>query len=97
MHVDISKTKGPNGRVYSRALLRTSFRDEQGKVRHQTVANLSQCTPAQIQAIRLALNSPELVQQTHELRQAQVTGCRGEAGLGERPPVLDGCPRRQYP
>jgi len=50
MYVDVSKTRGK----YVRYLLRQSFR-EGGKVRHRTVANLSGCTPEEIQAIRIAL------------------------------------------
>jgi len=50
MYVDISKSRGK----YVRYLLRQSFRDG-GKVRHRTVANLSGCTPEEIQAIRIAL------------------------------------------
>ena len=34
---------------------RESYRDA-GKVNHRTVANLSQCSPAEVEAIRLALS-----------------------------------------
>ena len=46
MHVDESHS-GP----YVRYLLRDSYRQE-GKVRHRTIANLSRCSPQEIQAIR---------------------------------------------
>ena len=49
MHVDESHS-GP----YVRYLLRDSYRQD-GKVRHRTIANLSRCSPQEIQAIRLAL------------------------------------------
>ena len=49
MYVDQS-TSGK----YSRFLLRESYRDK-GKVKHRTIANLSACSPAEIAAIRLAL------------------------------------------
>ena len=39
---------------YKRFLLRESYRDN-GQVKHRTVANLSACSPAEIDAIRLAL------------------------------------------
>ena len=53
-----------DGRTYRRALLRNSYRDK-GKVRHNTIANLSQCQDDEIDAIKLALkhkkNLTELV------------------------------------
>ena len=52
MYLDRSKTT-LNGKTYHRVLLRQSYRD-QGKVKHRTVANLSACSPEEIQAIELA-------------------------------------------
>ena len=49
MHVDESHS-GP----YIRRLLRDSFRQD-GKVKHRTIANISSCSPEEIQAIKLAL------------------------------------------
>ena len=43
---------------YTRHLLRENYRQD-GKVKHRTVANLSQCSPEEIQAIRLALKHKE--------------------------------------
>jgi transposase len=43
-----------NGKTYRRVLLRNSYRVE-GKVRHQSIANLSQCSDAEIEAMKLAL------------------------------------------
>lgn len=50
MYVDVSKSQGK----YTRYLLRESYR-EKGKVKHRTVANISQCSEEEIEAIRLAL------------------------------------------
>jgi len=53
MYVDTSKSI-QNGKVYTRALLRESYR-EKGKVKHRTIANISKCSDKEIQAIKLAL------------------------------------------
>jgi transposase len=53
MYVDISTVRRGT-QSYTRFLLRESFRDE-GKVKHRTIANLSQCSAQEIEAIRLAL------------------------------------------
>jgi len=53
MYVDASTVRRGN-KTYTRYLLRESFR-EAGKVKHRTIANLSQCSAAEIEAIRLAL------------------------------------------
>lgn len=53
MYVDTSQSK-VRGKIYTRHLLRESFR-EGGKVKHRTIANLSSCSPEEIEAIRLAL------------------------------------------
>src|SRR5712691_2387611 len=42
------------GKTYTRHLLRESYRAN-GKVLHRTIANVSQCSEAEIDAIRLAL------------------------------------------
>src|SRR5438128_2142140 len=53
MYVDTSHiTRG--GKTYTRHLLRESYRAN-GKILHRTIANLSQCSAAEIEAIRLAL------------------------------------------
>ena len=49
VHVDKSKSG-----KYVRYLLRSSFRVD-GKVKHRTVANISHCSPEEIDAIKLAL------------------------------------------
>ncbi|MHB8614404.1 MAG: IS1634 family transposase [Candidatus Dormibacteraceae bacterium] len=53
MYLDRSQTT-VNRKTYQRVLLRQSFRQE-GKVKHRTIANLSACSPAELQAIALAL------------------------------------------
>ncbi len=55
MHIDSSTIKRKD-KIYTRYLLRTSFR-ENGKVKHKTVANLSGCTVDEIKAIKLALKN----------------------------------------
>jgi len=50
MYVDSTTSQGK----YVRHLLRESFRED-GKVKHRTIANLSQCSQEEIEAIRLAL------------------------------------------
>ena len=50
MYVDSTTSQGK----YVRHLLRESFR-ENGKVKHRTIANISQCSQEEIEAIRLAL------------------------------------------
>jgi len=55
MHVDSSTVRSSTGKSYIRHLLRGSYREE-GKVKHRTVANLSSCTPEEVEALRLALS-----------------------------------------
>jgi transposase len=55
MHIDISFTRS-RGRVYRRVLLRTSYREGK-KVKHKTIANLSQESEETIEAIRAALKN----------------------------------------
>ena len=53
MYIDTSHiTHG--GKTYTRHLLRESYRAH-GKVLHRTIANVSHCSEAEIEAIRLAL------------------------------------------
>lgn len=54
MHIDRPKNT-VKGKVYTRTLLRDSYRAADGKVKHHTLANLSHCTPEEIRAIELAL------------------------------------------
>src|SRR5207237_8155882 len=53
MYIDTSHiTRG--GKTYTRHLLRESYRAH-GKVLHRTIANVSHCSEAEIEAMRLAL------------------------------------------
>ncbi len=54
MYVDRSTVRSKSGKSYTRHLLRECYR-ENGQVKHRTIANLSHCQPAEIEAIRLAL------------------------------------------
>lgn len=67
MYVDIATSK-QRGKVYKRALLRESYR-EGGKVKHRTIANLSQCSEEEIQAIRLALKHKNDLTQLESLQE----------------------------
>ena len=53
MYIDTT-TSRRGTKVYVRHLLRTSYR-ENGKVKHKTIANLSNCSEAEITAFKLAL------------------------------------------
>src|ERR671931_1162093 len=57
MYIDASHiTRG--GKTYTRHLLRESYRAN-GKVLHRTIANVSHCSEAEIEALRLALRHKE--------------------------------------
>ena len=57
MYVDVSSVQ-QNGKTYTRYLLRESYREGR-QVKHRTIANLNQCSPKEIEAIRLALRHKE--------------------------------------
>ena len=69
MHLDRSSTT-LHGKVYHRVLLRDSYRDAHGKVKHHTIANLSQCSEQEIQAIALALKHKNDLESLQENFQA---------------------------
>ena len=50
MYIDSATSQGK----YTRHLLRENYRKD-GKVKHRTIANLSQCSPEEIEAMKLAL------------------------------------------
>ena len=54
MYVDTSTVRSSTGKSYTRHLLRESYREGR-KVKHRTIANLSSCTPEEVEALRLAL------------------------------------------
>ena len=53
MYIDIAFTRS-RGKIYKRVLLRTSYREGK-KVKHKTIANLSDQSDETIEAIRVAL------------------------------------------
>ena len=57
MHID-SSTIRSNGKTYTRHLLRTSYRED-GKVKHETIANLSHYSGPEIEAVRLVLKNKD--------------------------------------
>ena len=67
MYVD-SCTYKTNGKTYTRHLLRESFR-EHGKVRHRTLANLSNASKDEIQALKLALKNKHQLEQLGNIDQ----------------------------
>jgi hypothetical protein len=78
MYIDTSRiTRG--GKTYTRHLLRESYRAN-GKVLHRTIANLSPCSEAEIEAMRLALRHKEelehlgTIQDTMTLKQGMSFG-----------------------
>jgi hypothetical protein len=54
MYITETTRPGPNGTLYRCVLLRRSYR-EGDKVKNRTIANLSHCSPQEIEALRLAL------------------------------------------
>src|ERR1700747_612552 len=68
MYIDTSHiTRG--GKTYTRHLLRESYRAN-GKVLHRTIANVSQCAEAEIEAMRLALRHKEALEQLGTIQDA---------------------------
>jgi transposase len=70
MYVDSSTVTTKSG-TYTRHLLRTSFR-EAGKVKHETIANLSSCSPQEIAAIKLALKHKDNLQTLTSLEEVSL-------------------------
>jgi hypothetical protein len=52
-YIDTARKKR-NGKVYERHLLRRAYRKDR-KIKRETIANISSCTPGEIAAIKLAL------------------------------------------
>ena len=74
MHVETSRShrvlRDGTERIYERHLLRRSFRDG-GKVRKETLANLSRLPPEAITAIRAVLAGKTLIDAVVETRPFQ--------------------------
>jgi transposase len=75
MHID-DQTYQRNGKTYRRALLRNSYRKD-GKVHHDTVANLSKCNPDEIELLKFALKNKRT------LRELKIPGERVETHQGK--------------
>jgi Transposase DDE domain len=68
MYVDTSHiTRG--GKTYTRHLLRESYRAN-GRVLHRTIANVSHCSEAEIEAMRLALRHKEALEHLGTIQDA---------------------------
>src|SRR5262245_33406551 len=68
MYIDTSHiTRG--GKTYTRHLLRESYRAN-GKVLHRTITNLSHCSSAEIEAMRLALRHKEALENLGTIQDA---------------------------
>src|SRR5438128_1280661 len=68
MYIDTSHiTRG--GKTYTRHLLRESYRAH-GKVLHRTIANVSHCSEAEIEAMRLALRHKEALEELGTIQDA---------------------------
>src|SRR6185295_2278229 len=72
MYIDTSHlTRG--GKTYPRHLLRESYRAN-GKVLHRTLANVSHCSTAEIEAMRLALRHKEDLEYLGAIQDAMRAG-----------------------
>src|SRR5439155_7802925 len=68
MYIDTSHiTRG--GKTYTRHLLRESYRAN-GKVLHRPIANVSHCSEAEIEAMRLALRHKEALEELGTIQDA---------------------------
>jgi transposase len=75
MHID-DQTYQRNGKTYRRALLRNSYR-KNGKVHHDTVANLSKCNPDEIDVLKFALKNKKI------LKELEIPGQKVETHQGK--------------
>ena len=71
MHVDSCTFLDDYGHKRSRHLLRSSYRQD-GKVKHDTLGNISSCSPQEITAIKLALKHKGDLQQLGSLQSLQI-------------------------
>ncbi|MDR4507029.1 MAG: hypothetical protein MRJ65_02115 [Candidatus Brocadiaceae bacterium] len=71
MYGDVSTLK-KHGNTYTRYLLRESYREGK-KVKHRTIANLSNCTTEEIGAIRLALRHKNDLSQLASIKETVST------------------------
>ena len=70
MHVVENKSPSKKGKkIYRSVLLRESYRED-GKVKKRTIANLSNCKPEEIAAIRLALKHKDDLSEVGSLKES---------------------------
>lgn len=69
MYLDECKFKRGD-KHYSRILLRESYRED-GKTKKKTIANLSNCTDEQIEALRFALKHPGKIEELNNISQEE--------------------------
>jgi len=73
MYIDICKYKRGN-KQYKRTLLRRGYRDPvDGRVRHETIANLSQFSDQEIESLKIALNMKGDLAQLKRLAEGEFT------------------------
>jgi len=79
MYLDTVKNK-QGDKTYTRYLLRESYREGK-KVKHRTIANLSHCSPDEIEAIRLALKHKKKLSELLDVTTKTVEGDTLKQGL----------------
>ena len=79
MYLDTVKNK-QGDKTYTRYLLRESYREGK-KVKHRTIANLSHCSPDEIEAIRLALKHKKQLAELLDVTTKTVGGDTLKQGL----------------
>lgn len=72
MYIDTSRLQSKSGKSYVRHLLRRCYR-EQGKIKHETIANLSHCSAEEIQAMKLAFKHKGNLEQLAERKEPVLT------------------------
>jgi len=75
MHIDDQKYQR-TGRTYRRILLRNSYRKD-GKICHDTIANLSKCSEEEINALKYALKNKDLIANNKLIHDSDVTTQQG--------------------
>lgn len=75
MYIDDQKYKA-NNKLYRRILLRNSYR-KNGKVCHDTIANLSNCSDQEVSAIKFALENKDKLQSASNLGEETVKTKQG--------------------
>ena len=69
MYIVVNEVRAKSGKTYRTVLLRESYREGK-KVKNRTIANLSACSPAEIEAMRLALRHKDDLSALGSLRES---------------------------